>query len=858
MKRRFRYFFLIVAACLLSGGLSYWQVLLQLDWFVYDQISSSRQPSFPSDLIIVDIDESSIQALGRWPWPRRYHAQLLDELNQANAKAVILDILLTDRGQDGSQDDALLASAIERSSRVALPLVVEAIRNQGQLIERLPLAEFSNASGILGHVHVERDEDGVCRSVFLKEGVNTPYWPHISVSLLSKLLDRPVDLPGIHRDDVIANSGTMKVARDYFNLIHFLGAGGTVPHISYVDILEHKIKPDFLENKIVFVGMTAAGMGDSFMTPVGEMSGVELNANIFESLRQNKFLTPVEEVYRVSISTFLTLILVVALSMLSPKWILWGFLGITSAVLGASYCLIIWGGVWFPPVSIIAAVLVFYPLWNWQRLELALSFMKAELDAIEIPVSQFDEEQGLDRHIQSLRFLKKLYPIETWRIEPLTGAGQAFSENLKNSPPTTELHFYRKNIHVGAEKYLIEISAKEKFEGELLTLLDRRLFSKGEASRRASNHSVEIVEKTLHELSRARKSLAHSQELAKESIQSLPEAMFVTDNFGCFQYVNQCARKEFNIPIESDLDILDIIQGITTDDSIDKQQVLRDLCVQGKSFVFEGGRLEDGKVYVCRGQKILLEVQKSGEQGRAGEHSVLVFYFNDITTLKENERTRLDTLHFLSHDLRSPMTSVLALIETAKLDRNQNMTGVLDKIESYVGLSLNYAQQFIQLAKAENSDKDDFYICDLQDIVDNAVDQIFPTAKNKNITVTACPLTDSLTVLGDGDLLERMFNNLLNNAVKFSNVGGVIEVVLNKDENNSVQVAVIDQGAGISAEELPYLFERFKKGKSENPTGTGLGLYFVSVVCERHGGSATAENNVKGGATFTVSMPCMV
>ncbi len=867
MKNRIQYGLFLISIALLAGGLSHWQTLLPLDRLLYDRIVDFHSLALPDDIVIAAIDEKSLQTLGRWPWSRQRHAELIKLLNSVGAKAVVLDILLTDADKEKSADDAQLAKAIADFGLVGLPMVIENINNNGQLVERLPLPEFSRASGIVGHVHVERDDDGICRSVFLQEGVDNPYWPHLSVSLLSALQNKATSFSGVSRPPSTASSGPMLVARDHYNLISFMGSGGTVPQVSYIDILEGEVSAEYLRDKIVFVGMTATGLGDSFTTPAGQMAGVELNTNIFQSLREQKFLKPIAKLTQTLSAMAISFILISYLSLLSPRWFLWGTVATIFTVLITTFLMLNFAGVWFAPGAIVASLLVFYPLWNWQRLERALAFLKAELTKTDTRPTLANQRSGKDSYSKALQFLSNIYPDLQWRIFSLVDnqviSSDGTSIRMRGvQEPTDETevtrtsdYFYRKALVIDGEDCLVELQSKKEFSKNFESLLDRNLFASGQESRRYPSYGVEVVERTMLELESARRLSSQSRELARQSIRHLPEAMFVTDNFGQLQYANQQARDCFSITDVSSFNLFGLLTGLQTDDVIDINTLLLGLCETGKNFVFEGIDQLSDKYYVARGQRISLSGDNNASKVRAADFSVLVFFFTDITALKANEKARLDTLHFLSHDIRSPMTSVLALIETAKVSSDKIDENVLNQIEVYINRSLNYAQQFIQLAKAEDTRSDRFYTCNLLDIVDNAVDQIFPMAKRKNVAISVDSIDDVLSVLGDGDLLERMFNNLLSNAVKFSPNDSFITVNVTKGQANSVEVSIADQGPGIPEEEISILFERFKKGKSENPSGIGLGLYFVSIVCERHGGTIAVNSSLGQGSVFKVSLP---
>ena len=267
--------------------------LQPIDLLIYDagQRLADRAP--PDDILIVEIDEASIRELGRWPWSRHWHTQLLERLGQSSVKAIVLDIVFADPQQDPANVDNQLASAIGRLGKVVLPIYISELQQGGQLLEVLPLSQISSAAAAMGHAHYENDADGVCRSVFLREGIGEPFWPHVSVALAEMLGElNEGQLPGSRSD--LANVDSLLVQRDYRNLIPFFGNDRPLASVSYLDILQGRVPAELLQDKIIFVGATAVGLGDRVVTPTSTaqalLSGVELNATIYHALRTDSFI----------------------------------------------------------------------------------------------------------------------------------------------------------------------------------------------------------------------------------------------------------------------------------------------------------------------------------------------------------------------------------------------------------------------------------------------------------------------------------------------------------------------------------------------------------------------------------------
>jgi two-component system phosphate regulon sensor histidine kinase PhoR len=130
-------------------------------------------------------------------------------------------------------------------------------------------------------------------------------------------------------------------------------------------------------------------------------------------------------------------------------------------------------------------------------------------------------------------------------------------------------------------------------------------------------------------------------------------------------------------------------------------------------------------------------------------------------------------------------------------------------------------------------------------------------ANGRQISLTSVPLEPSLIAEVDPSRMRRVLANLVDNAIKFSNVGGDI-LVSGESRNGSITIQVIDQGCGIPTEDCSRVFEKFYQVShtlTKNRFGTGLGLYISKQIIEAHGGSIGVESQVGHGSTFTITIP---
>src|SRR5262249_22561699 len=142
-------------------------------------------------------------------------------------------------------------------------------------------------------------------------------------------------------------------------------------------------------------------------------------------------------------------------------------------------------------------------------------------------------------------------------------------------------------------------------------------------------------------------------------------------------------------------------------------------------------------------------------------------------------------------------------------------------------------------------------------IVETAVDTLRPTAEAKEITITSS-LDSTGWVTGDADRLHQAVGNVLSNAIKFTSKGGLVDVSLHADKDH-IELCVRDDGEGISAEFLPFVFERFRQADTSTRKvhgGLGIGLGVVRHIVELHGGAVSAESAGRGrGASIRLRLP---
>ena len=730
----------------------------RFDLALYDVALALWARPAPADIVIVAIDDLSLAEIGRWPWRRAVHATLLERLAAADARAVALDLILTEPDLRDPAGDAALAQAMRAGVRVVLPVLLEA-GPADSLRETLPLPSFAANAVALGHISIALDGDGVARSVYLEEGLGRPRWPHLAAALLRVVEPGSAAvLPGERNPTPGERPGVW--VRDRWLHIAFAGPPGHFARVPYVDVLRGGVAPADLRGKLVLVGMTATGAGDAYPPPRAAegrpMPGVEIVANVLDGLRSGAWLTTLHGRTYWLLSAAPVAALLVAFLWLTPmRSLVWAGIALVvtaaGAALAARYL-----QVWVAPSAALAGLALCYPLWSWRRLEATQRYLGEELGRLraepgvlpEAPAPGPYAVDALDARLQAVR---------------------AATERLRN-----------------LRQFLTDIGM------------------------------------------------------------SLPDALLVADNAGRVLTANARAAEYLDAPsvgalqgrpLAAELAALEIAGGRGWEE------------VAGAAPVSVEARHPDGR------DLLLNLVPCTTHEGR---RIGLIVRLADISALKQAERAREELLRFLSHDMRSPQVSILMLVALQRhAPAPPPLDGTLAQIERYARQTLAFADDFVQLARAQAGDRVSLEPLDLAAVARDAADEAWPQAQAKEIRIERALDLDAPWVQGDRQLLARALANLLSNAVKYSPGGTRVRIGLERADGG-IACTIADEGEGIPAAALPRLFEPFQRfGVERHPEidGSGLGLAFVKAVADRHGGRVTVASEPGRGSRFALWVP---
>ncbi len=746
----------------------------RLDQTLYDNFASSMSRPARDDIIIVAIDDFSLAELGRWPWPRTTHAQLIRRLSVAKARVIGFDVMLPEAEQpqaDGSRPgDVALAAAIRDSARTVLPLTLAGSGPSLQAV--LPAGDLATAASAIAHIHLEHDSDGIVRSVFLREGQGDHLWPHLALAMLQVGTHQAPPQPATSFDPMVHSW-----QRENRMQIAFAGNIGHFRSVPYVAVLRGEVPPSFFAGKYVLVGATARGMTDSYPTAVsgieGMMPGIEIHANILAGLLDGKSIALASAWQTALYCSLPVFIALLCYLMLQPRGALLASGILLIATLGTSY-LVLRAGWWLPPAAGLLTLLAAYPLWSWRRLEAAIAYLGQEFIRLDHephvlpearPAYEYDRiEDALEHRINAVKKAAR-------RVRDLR---RFISDSLDNLPDPT-----------------------------LITSADGNVLL---ANRAALHYFASLG---LHSITGS----SLLELLRKLKVQQVIDQPATTEFDWADLFNVRCTVK--------------LASGIGASD------------MRGRDLLIKSAP--------CRSATDLL--------------TGWIVNVIDISPIRSAERSRDETLRFLSHDMRAPQASILALLELQNEPNSAlSQEEFFARVEKAARKTLGLADNFVQLARAESQEYR-LEEVDFQDVLVDAIDEMWTLAENRHIKLHTDISEIEFPVKVDRALMTRAVSNLLSNAINYSAENTHIICSLHAehiDHQQCIVCSIRDQGVGIAPADQARLFQRFQRfSVSGQPRhdGIGLGLVFVKTVVERHCGKITFSSEPGVGTTFTFTLP---
>ncbi|GAB4503262.1 MAG: hypothetical protein Fur0043_02540 [Anaerolineales bacterium] len=336
-------------------------------------------------------------------------------------------------------------------------------------------------------------------------------------------------------------------------------------------------------------------------------------------------------------------------------------------------------------------------------------------------------------------------------------------------------------------------------------------------------------------------SVSYEQRRLAAVLQSAADAILMFDSDGCLALVNPAAEKLFT-DFETKLG-LPLARGRGYDRLID---LVEETCSSGKA---SAGELEwpDHRTLSASVTPI--------------EDGGCVVVLQDVTHFKDLERVKNEFISTASHDLKNPIGVIAGftdlLPKVGPLTENQ-----ADFVRHIHAAAMNMnelVQNLLDLAKIDIGLEFTREEVDVNDLISEVVEEFQPQAEAKGQALSCQEAASRPRVQGEALQLKQALRNLVGNAIKYTPADGRIQVSVEQDEK-TVRIHVEDTGYGIAAEDLPFIFDRFYRARSEaikDIEGNGLGLAIVKSIVEAHGGEVSVESKVGKGSRFSVSLPCL-
>lgn len=230
----------------------------------------------------------------------------------------------------------------------------------------------------------------------------------------------------------------------------------------------------------------------------------------------------------------------------------------------------------------------------------------------------------------------------------------------------------------------------------------------------------------------------------------------------------------------------------------------------------------------------------------------------DISQLKELDRLKSEFVAVVSHDLRSPLTSILGYVQLMERvgPLNESQKEFAQRVQASVTNITSLINDLLDLGRLEAGLDLTLTECDLAAIIGEALAEFQLTIQEKELDLNQEIADDVPLVLGDHNRLQQAIGNLVNNAVKYTPEKGKVRLCLEEQEEQII-LKIADTGLGIAPADQPYIFDKFYRADdiAARFEGTGLGLSIVKSVVERHHGRIWVDSEVGKGTTFTIVLP---
>ncbi len=834
---RAAWFVLIVLSATTAGMFASWRAP-GLNTYAQDFLMRTRGDlPEPDDIVIVAIDEASINRLGRFPWRRTLSARALDKISEGAPKAIALDVLYSEP-TDAAEDKALRDAIKKAGNVVASEQLIEnrdtPELSRSEWLRSLP--EIETAAGGAGHVNVETERDGEACEMLLKlaDDDGESRWAlavetvrigdNLNADEISetnrfvRVGTRKIPFTPIERNLFVKNkdaSGGVTTIQPLRMTIDYIGGSGSfaAQTLSFADVLDGKIAPERFRGKYVLIGATAATLGDRIATPFvhtenaegdqhGDlMPGVEILANSINTILRGRFYQPVSDSAAALLAALTALAVIILLGLAQGKYEALKQIGVLAAMLGliffGSYLTFVHGFINPPIIPMLVSFIVAAPLALLRRSLVASAFLDESIN----------ELVSAEKH---------LFTNGQRRLSP------------DSNPP---------HLETGEEIEFENNFAADKF------YLPRGLEWKSNA---LGFLSRDLIKRAV---------------FVDSALRSIEDGLLITDREGQIVFANKSAVRIFNLSerkllgtniFEQLFDAENSLAGLREEAedalaelTIDQNSIEREITV-GKT---------DARHYILRMAAVV-----GRDETDAGDALGIVATLSDITQHRELQKTKNDVITLVTHELRTPLTAIQGMSEllTEHAVEPEPQRKMLLTINTEAKRLAQMINEYLDITRLEaGAQKINFAPVAVEALIDRNLLMLEPLAAKRGIKIVHSYLLNHTTVSGDAERLAQMLTNIVGNAVKYSPPHTSITIET-RTANGVLEIIVADEGYGISHEHLPRIFDKFyrisRRETAEIP-GTGLGLSLAQEIAELHGGRISAESEPGKGSTFTIRLP---
>ena len=347
------------------------------------------------------------------------------------------------------------------------------------------------------------------------------------------------------------------------------------------------------------------------------------------------------------------------------------------------------------------------------------------------------------------------------------------------------------------------------------------------------------------EVKRTTASLEHRANLSQAELQryeyifaNIDDGVLILDDDGKIQLMNRAMIIAFDLPDKGyrGRPVLEIINHSDVSVLLNRAQMVP---LKYHEINFDDGRVYNAQYTPLKGVGSVITMQ-------------------DISYLKQVDRMKSDFVHTVSHDLRSPLTSVLGYTELVGRvgELNEQQNEFLNHIRSSVESITSLVNDLLDLSRLEAGFDTRREVIRIENVLKFAMDTLEGQFRINNLTLLSDIADDLPELRGNPIRLRQLLDNLLGNAAKYSPPGSTIRLIL-KAEDNLIILSIADEGPGIPQSEQGRIFEKFYRASnvSEQVTGSGLGLAIVKSIVDAHQGRIWVESVVGKGSTFFVVLP---